>query len=201
MKSDYIEPLRYPENKPSEEGWYIAYDEELTDWGKYFYSNVLGWVMNPAESLNAITIVCVKWFFPDRLDEPVGNPDELESEDNMSGREPRIFWDGDSIAVTQKRFKNLQESDAVWFHGLSDFADEVGRFLKENGYDVVKRKPELKPCPFCGGECSLIENKDMGVALLRYQVQCQNCSYKSSQCDVKDKIVSLHNNLIAGKGE
>jgi hypothetical protein len=72
-----------------------------------------------------------------------------------------------------------------------DFRTICTQFLDAEGYDVVKREPELLPCPFCGGECYT-----WNPAENDWSAACQDCTYNSGCGDSESEAIRLHN-LIA----
>ena len=50
-------------------------------------------------------------------------------------------------------------------------------------------KPELKPCPFCGGEAELIiKDGDYGVCGAR--IQCKACGCRTKSMSIRDLIIT-----------
>ena len=74
--------------------------------------------------------------------------------------------------------------------------EKMTEYLNKAGYDVVKREPEIKACPFCGGECILRNHIEYKKP---YSVGCMECTYSSCSCETSEEAIRLHN-LIA-KGE
>ena len=52
----------------------------------------------------------------------------------------------------------------------------------------------LKPCPFCGGEATLVE--DIYADKLYYYVTCatNNCDANTGRCDTEDEAITKWNN-------
>lgn len=64
-------------------------------------------------------------------------------------------------------------------------------FLARIGYDVIKREPELLPCPNpeCGRECKIFDSLD------DIWVQCNYCYYRSPEARTVKEAVRLHSQM------
>jgi len=182
---DEVKPLKYPESKPMENGKYICH---IKYWLVDGYAlplpeewMIVGWDGDDWECVRKR----VDYFIPIRLDK----------EENVSWRKSRIIRDGNGIGVLSDHFINLQESESVWFEE-NEWHIELVEWLDHEGYDVVKREPEIAPCPFCGGECHSIF--DIADDDYPYRIMCTECRYNSKRTYLESEAIRLHNQ-IAGR--
>jgi hypothetical protein len=119
------------------------------------------------------------------------------------GKQPRIMKDGNAIAVLDKNFINLQESESVWFNSQDEFEQEVIHWLDLQGYEVTRKEPELKACP--NPTCEQTKFLEIVEVPSMYShpnkafiVECKNCGYRGGRGSSKEQAVKLHN-LIADK--
>lgn len=82
-----------------------------------------------------------------------------------------------------------------------DFRSICTQFLDAEGYDVVKREPELKACP--NPICERTKYLEVIEIPSRYAypnkefiVECKNCGYRGGRGSSEEQAVKLHN-LIA----
>jgi hypothetical protein len=74
----------------------------------------------------------------------------------------------------------------------------VKKYLDEQGYDIVKRQPEIAPCPNpeCDKPCHC-EKTDLGGGVLgrgvEYTVTCGHCGYYSPVASSEHEAIRLHN--------
>lgn len=187
-----LKPLAYPENKPSERGVYICHDKHTDRWFEHVWRGSL-----PQGNEYFSWRELVDWFIPYRLDE------QLEREDDVSNVILNIKRPGRTLAVseycggmktlrlceyTPNTGKNcsMQVDDAE----LTAFARH---WLDLQGYDVVKREPEINECP--NPEC----NHELQVlGFMEWHLECAYCGYHSPHDPDKFEAIRLHN-LIAGK--
>lgn len=105
------------------------------------------------------------------------------------------------------KYKNALEMDDIQIEPLDRIplicfeknkaVEEMTEYLNKTGYDVVKRKPEIAPCPVCGTEAySWCEEDEW------YYVQCGNitCAIRSDS-DISEEHVINRWNALPRKGE
>ena len=176
-----VKPLSYPENKPSKEGAYWVHQKYQDRW--YLFE----W---PTEKTywNGLA----DYFIPIRLDEPLGNSEQLE--DDMS----EVIWEninkvqlissGDKTLICTHRDQPTLLFKSEWL--------EIMQALGERfGYDVIKREPEIAPCP--NPEC---HNDKMHLEGCEDDMwyYCHKCGYAGPTANSKSEAGRLHN-LIAGR--
>ena len=82
-----------------------------------------------------------------------------------------------------------------------EYIDINKRFFDTQGYDVIKREPELKPCP--NPECG--ETNPLNLYVFPEEdgscyITCDTCGYNSPYGDTEAEAIRLHN-LIAEKAK
>ena len=77
--ADELKPKRYPENKPSEDGEYWCHHHILDYWKPLNWDGC--WTYFDEYEQETVLCMWVDYFIPYRLDEPLSDTDELESED------------------------------------------------------------------------------------------------------------------------
>jgi hypothetical protein len=96
-------------------------------------------------------------------DEQSSNPFQLERENEVVFREN--IWDTDEMKAEYDKSKPqmvalFDTSYGKPLNAIVVLADELTAFAQHwldlQGYDVVKREPELLPCPVCGGKANLV---------------------------------------------
>lgn len=190
-KAEDLMPKRYPENTPKENGEYICYIEK--------------WVM-PTMILPDECLVIrwdgtnwnqarqrVRWFIPIRLDEPLGNSEQLESEEKVSEHELHVitemidYLESEGYTVTRKEPESENTVKGPEYHCKK---------LNKLGYDVtlIKKEPEIKSCPFCGGT----KNRKL-CHVSKYGedwwVICGKCRIKSFSMPTKEGAIKEWNAL------
>lgn len=145
----------YPEVKPIEGGIYMCHSKTYDDWDSLIYENNK-WGAG----------YDIDWFIPYNLDE-----EEREMEN--------VIWETDELKVYFDEQIELQDAWTRNFITLP--VDELTAFascwLTEHaGYDVVKREPELKPCPNPECECKKYSvDCDEYDDESHYWVRCEMC--------------------------
>ena len=189
-----VKPLAYPEHEPEKDGRYIAHNKDTDIWEEMEYRESWQYIMHSAWG-----IVGIDYFIPIRLDEPFGNSEKLECT-------------GIPILISSTLFAVEEFDNTI---SISDSPEEPGgisvdcdeftvltkRWLDQQGYDVIKREPEIAPCP--NPECVIdqLELEDCVVAdAYRFYLYCHKCDYSSPLSKTKTEAIRLHN-LIAGRGE
>jgi len=59
--------------------------------------------------------------------------------------------------------------------------DILVEYLDNMGYNVVKREPELKPCPVCGGNDVDVKTTQNNRDQTLYHVVCSRCGIANSK--------------------
>lgn len=133
-----LKPLAYPQNKPEQDGLFIAHEKPHDEWDVIRWSNNCDWDSD-----------VIDWFIPYRLDK----------ENEMVFREN--IWDTDEMKAEYDKSKPQMVAlfDTSYGKPLNTIvvlADELTAFARHwldlQGFDVVKREPEIKACPNCGYE-------------------------------------------------
>jgi hypothetical protein len=187
---DEVKPLAYPENKPGD-GYYIAHLEDGDIWTVLEYKERWRYIM------------CTGWgdagidyFIPIRLDEPVSDTDKLGYEGKMD----KVIWDTDIMEVTQNKnglvFTPIDRAEiepdeitAFCLYWLEDFA---------KGYTVIRKEPEVKPCPFCGNHMKYTDfdwtfhKNDYGSD---YFISCFGCAMRGPSYPTPDEAIKAWNDL------
>ena len=71
-----------------------------------------------------------------------------------------------------------------------DFAEICKRYLEQFGYNVVKREPELKACPVCGGRPTIFSSSQ-GIC-----IECETCEIEQSNFyELQDEAIEAWNAL------
>ena len=108
--------------------------------------------------------------------------------------------DGEFIIIRQNA--NVALANAEWFRLKVHKWDMVvisKTFLELQGYDVIKREPELKPCPICGNEVEIV---NLGTGYYtEYYIRCSNCLIQTVYREFdKNKAIEAWN-ALPRKGE
>lgn len=61
-------------------------------------------------------------------------------------------------------------------------------------------KPDLKPCPFCGGE-AILTSRETNYFATRFFVICDNCHASSKWCQKKEEAARSCDTEIATMGK
>ena len=105
-----------------------------------------------------------------------------------------IIRSGSTILDTYRNhvvLKNTMQgtTDKICIY-TEEYIDINKRFFDTQGYDVIKREPELKPCPICGGKVTYFSD-DVSWAFIR----CDNCGIGQQQALQRDKAIEAWNAL------
>jgi hypothetical protein len=72
-----------------------------------------------------------------------------------------------------------------------DFMAVVRRYLDNFSYDVVKREPELKPCPVCESENTGLNKYSLG----EYEPICNDCLIRLMTYSTRERAIEAWNTL------
>ena len=120
----------------------------------------------------------------------------------LDGKDLQAKIDGDFTIIRQNA--NVAIANAEWFRLKIynwDMTAISKTFLELQGYDVIKREPELKPCP--NPECG--ETNPLNLYVFPEEdgscyITCDTCGYNSPYGDTEAEAIRLHN-LIAEKAK
>ena len=182
-----VKPLAYPENKPEGFGPYLAHIIKGDKW-----VDVEWWKTRWACDIDEGDMT-IDYFIPIRLDEPFGNSEQLE----CTG----IPIISSSTLFAVEEFDNtISISDSPEEPGgisidCDEFTVLAKRWLDQQGYDIIKREPEIAPCP--NPEC---RNDKMHLEGCEDDMwyYCHKCGYAGPTANSKSEAGRLHN-LIAGR--
>jgi len=171
---DEVRPLAYPENKPSEEGLYIAHNRPLDNW------TALAWF---EESVVEWCDWIIDYYIPIRLDK----------EEDVSN----VIWaSGLGTLVLYRKadgscyLKVMNGEDVL--SPIPILGAELSRLHEALDDYYANREPEIAPCPNpeCGEEVGW-ETDGMNEA---YWLTCE-CGYSSPTANSTAEAIRLHNNL------
>ncbi len=122
---------------------------------------------------------------------------------NTKGNEMDVIWEEEHLKVSyfmgglpQVKIErhNSVPNDLIEIEA-NEFTEIASRWLELQGYDVVKREPEIAPCP--NPECS----NPLGVYVFEEAdgscyVTCDTCGCNSPYGETEFEAIRLHN-LIA----
>lgn len=194
-----LRPLPYPQNKPEKQ--YADYIVHLIAWQSDFEYLSDEWTT-------------LRWYEDnwsgcrDRVDFFINLP--LEEEECQT---KRTFYNTNKLQADKSH-----SGASVWLHGKNKMAhypnwlnvsnDELIEFEKHHlnlhGYDIIKRQPEIAPCPFCGNpnfRCEVMTSEvhNKGEASKKSWVECiDECGYQTAYFDTPEEAIEKHNQ-IAGK--
>jgi len=141
-----VKPLACLEHMPSERGAYIAHDKKQDKWLELTYS-AGDWKSYGAFGYTVYRTI--DWYIPIRLDKE----NEMEKETVIWEIDKCVFKERESLIRLYPALPFLKD-DSPYLITLTQ--DELTAFARHwldlQGYDVVKREPEIKPCPNCGYE-------------------------------------------------
>ena len=95
-----------------------------------------------------------------------------------------IKYSASYIVILHKRSLELIHIPA------KDFTLAASVWLHLNNFDVTKREPGLKSCPFCFASCELA-----GGATVDYYAVCTRCNYRGAKYADKITAIKMHNAL------
>lgn len=174
------------EKSPSEDGRYIVHFEYSDTWDTLEWNDNVKWLSGS-----------IDYFIPIRLDVPDPTNDK---EDDVS----ELIWEGNSFEIVPYNKDDIAFRDIfldrdyfIWWNKIE--AISLGKsILNYYGYDVSERKPEIAPCPFCGGECHKYGCQDARRLGKAFQVRCVDyvkCGYFSAIADTPAEAIRLHNGI------
>jgi hypothetical protein len=96
------------------------------------------------------------------------------------------------IDIRLDKEEDVSDKPKITRSGDAEFTEICKNWLDIQGYDVVKREPEIAPCP--NPECRSDEIELMHGYHGCY-VYCHQCRYSSPCKDIESEAIRLHNAL------
>jgi hypothetical protein len=124
--------------------------------------------------------------------------EELAKENVNEKTEKDVIWSALNGCYIAKTHFEVREN-GYWIHEGYGFVNDseaeelMIAIAKEQGYDVVKREPEIAPCPFCKAfvemeHCYISDKKE-------FYLVCDDCGYCSCHVESESEAIRLHNKL------
>jgi uncharacterized protein (UPF0212 family) len=123
--------------------------------------------------------------------------EELAKENVNEKTEKDVIWSALNGCYIAKTHFEVREN-GYWIHEGYGFVNDseaeelMIAIAKEQGYDVVKREPEIAPCPFCGEDLEIGYSADEDWEY--WWLLCK-CGYCTPSYTDPDKVIRLHNGL------
>jgi hypothetical protein len=214
-----LKPKKYPENKPSERGKYLCHISDDTvfnmehdewevmkwEWDEYLLENNWNGYRELVDYFIDVNLDVNNDSAYLHSDNEIGIENEMNTrkyaQTNQKENKMEIIWETDELKATLYHDDALIYLKDAYGDIIGCSVDELTAFARHwldlQGYDVTKRKPEIKACPVCGTEAhSWCEDDEW------YYVQCGNitCAIRSDS-DISEEHVIKRWNALPRKGD
>jgi hypothetical protein len=215
-----LKPLKYPENKPEQDGMYMVHDVNRDIWTEAIWdgdmlsvwsSNVTHFIPIRLDKENEMPRV--EYFSSGRragkrlILQHLRKEKENEMDENPAVK-PVCQTETMSVELVDDQTVNIFIDLGEDYKGdllveVDDMTYLALNWLYLQGYDVTKREPEIEACP--NPTCERTKFLEVIEVPSRYAhpnkafiVECQNCGYRGGRGSSKEQSIKLHN-LICEK--
>ena len=166
-----VRPRKYPDEKPKREAFYICHNKISNEWTSYRWNNEIDgfWMFESEDQFYAVGFGAVDYFINIPLEKE--KTEEVWNTANLL-----VELMGDGYVYIEAR------EDGVNEYELTQFCEE---WLQRRRYHILKRTPEIAPCPNCGK-----------IPWLHFNAMCGN--WYACSCGVSGPAASTEYEALAG---
>ncbi len=198
---EQLMPKRYPENKPSQNGEYIAHNRLDDSWKICVWIDAVEWTAYIDYFIDIPGIPDafkpVLWWhrIPTNNDWYIVHHKEDNDWHIWQFHKDNVYrWDVIDYFIPI-RLDVPDKEDDVSEETIADLRKDIdwleNKFREHMAWHNIKRKPEIAPCPNCDTTVRYAQNERNGYN----QLECIGCGYRSPSACLLKEAIRLHNGL------